>query len=69
MDAERCTTCHYFQIPMPQRYCGHPDHHRPVRSYHVCADYIHMCNKAFQDRPLKKTYAETQAVIDANAYY
>lgn len=62
---ERCTTCYYFLIPFPERYCGHPDHHKPIRYPHKkCKDFIHMLDKGHVDRLEKKTYDDTRALID-----
>lgn len=44
----RCTTCHYFQIPYPLRYCGHPQNHRELRTnelHRACKLYISMFEK------------------------
>lgn len=68
--AERCTTCYYFQIPYPSRYCAHPEHHRQIFELHKpCKDFIHMFDKGHPNRLIKKTFDETRALIDADAYY
>jgi hypothetical protein len=65
MDA-RCTTCYYFQIIIPERYCGHPEHHIQLDEVHKhCTNYINLTSKEYPDRPIKKTYDETYAKIGA----
>ena len=67
---EKCTTCHYFLILMPERYCGHPNHHKPIRHPNrKCADYINMLEKGVINRLPKKSFEETRAVMDADNYY
>ena len=58
---ERCTTCYYFQIPLPERYCGHPAHNVPLGKnvHRRCRDYISMYDKGHIDRAPKLSYEQT----------
>lgn len=61
---KRCTTCHYFQIPLPQRWCGHPKNHKPIMMpFRPCEYYVHMTDKSAVTRYPKKSYADTMEAM------
>lgn len=67
---KRCTTCHYFQIPYPKRYCAHPDNHVELSEVHkYCHRYSNYVEKTLSPIAPKITMEETMRKINFECLY